>query len=85
MDCHFHVKETSAMKQPDPEKLQRMISAGHSLCGVDLRGADLQDFDLRGANFESADLSGANLSGADLFETILTGVSFRGACLQRVS
>jgi hypothetical protein len=51
------------------------------LYGANLRGADLSCADLYGANLRGADLYGANLRGADLSCADLYGADLRGANL----
>ena len=52
-----------------------------SLCGADLRGANLSEADLHDANLREADLRGADLCGADLRWADLCGADLRGANL----
>jgi hypothetical protein len=53
-----------------------------TLCGADLRGADLRGANLCGADLYDADLRGADLRGADLYDADLRGADLRDADLR---
>ncbi len=78
------------MSEMTREEVQKVVSRGGSLMGIDLSGADLSDTNLTcanlfGANLTCAGLIRSDLTGANLNNTDLSGAVLLGAKMTNIS